>query len=48
MLTIQRLYIDTSRPAYLALEALVREQEMNKIKLIERLLLEEKTKVDKN
>jgi macrodomain Ter protein organizer (MatP/YcbG family) len=45
-LTTRRLDIDISLPAYLALEALVREQELTKIQLIERLVLDEKEKSD--
>jgi len=48
MLTTQRLDIDISQPAYLALEAITREQKVTKIKLIERLLLEEKTRSENN
>ena len=45
-LTTRRLDIDISLPAYLALEALVRELDITKIQLIEQLVLEEKEKSD--
>jgi len=45
-LTTRRLDIDISLPAYLALEGLVRNQGVTKIELIERLVLDEKEKLD--
>jgi len=45
-ITTRRLDINISRSAYIALEALLREQGITKIQLIERLLLEEKARSD--
>ena len=42
----QRLDIDLSKQAYIALEALVRKKRITKIQLIEQLILEEKEKSD--
>tara|TARA_R110001583_G_scaffold60750_2_gene180195 strand:- start:99 stop:518 length:420 start_codon:yes stop_codon:yes gene_type:complete len=42
----QRLDIDLSKQAYIALEILVRKKRMTKIQLIEQLILEEKEKLD--